>query len=457
MRAHVLVTTLFLSVYLMVAFFDPGFLSYDLRQKFNVFASSTLVVTARVLDVPQKPVVTGSSLCDHNTGVLSVVLDWADDPNTYTFDITRDSLPLVSGLTPSGYTDNNVVVNTTYQYVVTAHGPMGPGFATADPITVTTLAECEIVVPAPTVTLMSFAGRGVDTYIGLPSVTDRRPIFTGTTNIPNATIQVVVGPPSSFLAEVHANINGYFAWQPPLDLAYGIQTFTVTAIDPNDVSRHASTSLQFEIQRSEGGGGGGGSKKSSHPTSNPVVTPPVLMEVPIDFSLTVENKDQKIFQGEKLDTLLFIKSLAQQYQNKNVPVRFSIVDAQGNTIISNTFGEWLKNGAVLKEGLDIPLYVTPGKYSVRVEMVFDGTNVSRSAEFTLMALPLISLGGGAFITYAEIMRNLGWITLTLLVLFLVWLYMFLREYGLYLHAIRHITEWSLGKAGFMTKRKEGIE
>ena len=62
-------------------------------------------------------------------------------------------------------------------------------------------------------------------------------------------------------------------------------------------------------------------------------------------------------------------------------------------------------------------------------------------------------GGGTIITYAEIVRNLGWISLLLSVLLLLWLFLFIREYELYLHALRRITEQQLEKAGFFSKRK----
>jgi hypothetical protein len=68
-------------------------------------------------------------------------------------------------------------------------------------------------------------------------------------------------------------------------------------------------------------------------------------------------------------------------------------------------------------------------------------------------LPLIKLGGEKYITYAGIISNLGWITLVLFILLLLWLFMFIREYWMYLHALRYITEQQLEKAGFLTKRK----
>ncbi|MEI8096617.1 MAG: hypothetical protein WCG73_00765 [Candidatus Moraniibacteriota bacterium] len=455
-----IVTGLSLSAYFSVAFFNPGFLSYDLRQKYNALANDTVAITATVLDVPTKPVVSGASQC--NSGVLSVELDWADDINTFTYDIVRDGLLLVTGISSSAYSDTNVTLLTTYEYVVTARGPMGPGFATGDPVSVTTLHTCGSGSVDPTVNIVSFDGQNIGSYVGTPSVTNRRPIFTGTTNIPNATIQVVVGPPSSFLAQFTANVNGYFSWQPPFDLSLGTQVFTVTVIDPNDSLRQTSSSLQFEIKESSSGGRSSNARHSNGSGNNiplstiepviPIVVPPVV-PISVDFSLSVVNKEKKVFQGETLSLLLLIKDIGKEYQNANVPVRFSIVDVDGNMVTSSTSDELLYKGAAIQKTLDTPTYIKPGAYSVQAEILIGETNVSRLVAFTVMEVPLISLGGGAFVTYAEIVQNMGWIVLALLILLLLWIFMFMREYGLYLHALRHITEQHLMNAGFMTRRK----
>jgi hypothetical protein len=69
------------------------------------------------------------------------------------------------------------------------------------------------------------------------------------------------------------------------------------------------------------------------------------------------------------------------------------------------------------------------------------------------ALPILQLGGGTTITYAELMRNLGWVTFFLIIFLLLWLLMFIREYKLYLQAVRHIAEQQLERAGFFSKRR----
>lgn len=456
LRIHTVLTGFFLGAYLLFAFFDPGLLSYDLRQKYHALADDTIAITATVLGSPEQPVVTATAQCNSTTGVLSVVLDWADDTNTYTYDIDRDNLPLVTGLTTSGYTDLNVIVATTYEYVVTANGPMGPGFAVSAPIMVTTPSECVITAAAPSVSILSFDGRGLDAYDGKPTVSNHRPVFSGTTTISNAIVQMVIGPKDSLIAQLLANSNGYWEWRPPTKLVSGTQTFTVTAIDPDD-ARQASASLQFAIEKKDNEGGGADDAAVS------VLVPVALndrvqsdQKSLLEFSVLMQNDQKTVSPGQAVDFVAFITHIAEQYHNTTIPFRFSIVDEDGVVVVSLTHDELLNRERQIRKQLDIPSYVVAGKYFLQTEFLFDHLNVSRVEEFSIVELPLIHLGGGLVITYPEIIRNLGWITLALLVLLLLWLFLFIREYALSLHALRHITEKNLRKAGLLAKRKGAI-
>lgn len=455
LKIHSALTILFLGAYLVLAFLDPGLLSYDLRQKYQALADEAITVAATVLGPPAKPIVSATAQCDSNTGTLSVALDWADDTNTSTYDVDRDSLPLITGLVTSGYTDLNVAVGTTYEYEVTAYGPMGPGFATSDPVLVTTPTECVITVADPTVNIISFGGKAVAGYDEVPRVHNRRPIFSGTTNMASATMQVVVGPTDSLIATFPANANGYWEWKPPVGLSSGTQVFTVTAIDPNNVTRQASASLTFRIKQKDDEKEDANTMNKATPPSRGVIEQP-QQPSPIDFSLSIEKQDKTVWRGEPLHLLFFTKYLTKQYDNTNIPLRFSIINEEGNVVVSFTDEELLHRERQIRKQLNIPSYVVAGKYGVQVEFLFDHVNVSQVEHFLLLESPLIQLGGGLVVTYPEVIRYLGWVTLTLLVLLLLWLLLFMREYGMYLQAARHITERHLRKAGFLTKRKGAI-
>lgn len=447
LKVHAGLLLVSLGVYFVLAFLDPGLLSYDLRQKFHALADEVITITATVLEPPVQPVVTVAALCNVTTGVLTINLDWADDVNSYTYDIDRDSAPLVTGLASSLYGDTTVVVATTYQYVVTAHGPMGPGFATSLPVSVTTPAVCEVTAPVPAVTVVSFAGRNIDSYSGIPSTSNRRPLFTGTTSMVNATIVVTIG--TDFIAQFSASSTGYWEWQPPHNVSSGSHTFTVTATDPGDTARSATASLAFSLTNTSTGGNGqhknGSGQKNVTPPSLAPVAP---VSIPLDFTLTV---DEEVLQGELLHSKIVIGTLKGKYDHVTVPIRYSVLDEHGGNIFSQTHEAVLTSGAVITESLSIPLYVLQGKYGVQAEILLDNIDVSRRASFLVRELPLIRLSSGGAISYADIIRNLGWIVLLFLLLILLWLFMFIREFALYLQGDGEVTEYDLNRAGYFRK------
>lgn len=447
-KIHSFALAVFLGVYFLFAFLDPGLLSYDARQKFSALADELLVVTATVLAPPVQPVVTATADCNNSTGVLSVVLDWADDANSYTFDIDRDGMSLISGLINSAYIDTNVVVATTYQYEVTGNGPMGPGFATSVPISVTTPTECEVTAAVPTATIVSFAGRGIDSYGGSPRTKNRRPTFTGTTNIPNANVLVTIG--TSFLAELTANSNGYWEWKPPYGVVVGKHIFTVVVTDPNDTARSVTVQLEFRIFRESEDEGKRASTKNNEQA--PLVPGRSEEEQsPIEFTLLIENSSHSVEQGGMLWTLVRIDSLLNRYAHLIVPVRYSILDRNGGILFSETKKSYITQGEEIRTTLPIAAYFNPGEHVLQVEIFLDTINISRTLPFDIVELPLIRLSSGDSVSYADIIRNLGWITLAFLVFFFFWLLLFIREFAFFLQGERKITEYDLKKAGLIRK------
>jgi len=432
-----------LGIYLVFAFLDPGLLSYDLRAKFHALAADTIIVTARALDPPVQPVVTGTAICNQVSGTLQIDLDWADDVNTYNYDIDRDNAPLVSSLINSSYNDGVVIVATTYSYVVTANGPVGPGFAISVPVVVTTPGVCEITAPAPVVTIMSFVGRNIDSYNGTPRVTHRRPLFTGTTSMANATILVTVG--SSFIAQFLANSNGYWEWQPPYGVSSGSHVFTVTATDPSDGTRQATASLRFDTLKRDATD----SSQKNDSRGNDFLTPNAPNQsVPLEFTLSV---DESVMQGEQLHTKIVIGILKERYSQITVPIRYSVTDEEGTIIFGETRPTSIEAEKEILETFPIPLYIASGKYSLQAEVLLDTTSISRRATFMVQELPLIRLSSGESIAYADIIRQLGWIVFFVLILFFLWLAMFIREFALYMQGDREVTEYDLKRAGYFRK------
>jgi hypothetical protein len=461
-KAYSFVFTVSLGLYILFAFFDPGLLSYDLRQKFRALADETITVTATVLGPPVQPVVSAVAQCDESAGKLSVTLDWSDDPNTYTYDVDRDTTPLVSGLSASAYQDTNVAVNTTYEYEVTANGPMGPGSATSDPVSVTMPAECEVTAAAPAVTIVSFAGKNIDSYKGAPRTSTRRPLFTGTTSMPNADMTVVVG--DIFLAQFEANTNGYWEWRPPYDISSGKYTLTVTATDPDDTLRQATATLNFEIlKRSDGRDSSSDTKndQGQSDTSENVgaVTASETREEgtinssskPVIFALSLQKSDVSLFQDKEVKILVNVKSLLERYAHITIPVRYSLTDKDYNIIFSELRSAYITSDATIEESFTIPEYIQPGQYFMQVEMLLDHLSVSRMIPFSVTALPLIELPSGKVITYPDVVHHLGWLVFFFLFTFLFWMAFFIREFAFMLRSGKTVTEYDLKKAGFIRK------
>lgn len=444
LKVHANLLLLFFGVYFVFVFFDPGLLSYDLRQKFRALADGTISITAVVLEPPAQPVVTASADCSETTNVLSVYLDWPDDSNSYTYDLYRDGLPLVTGLANSLYQDTNVSVATVYQYEVTARGPMGPGFATSLPISVTTPNLCGMTEQTPTVTIVSFVGKNVDSYNGILETSNRLPLFSGTTNIVNATILISIG--TDFITQFSGSSTGYWEWWPPHRVSPGSHDFTVTAIDPNDNLRQATASLSFEIIGSSDTGERDSKKKSSE---SPAITLPIVpVGIPLDFALTA---DEEILQGELLHTRIVIGTLKEKYNHVTVPIRYSVIDDSGSVIFSKTRETLLVAGSIINEPFPIPLYMLSGKYHIQAEIFLDTLDISREASFSVRELPLIRLSSGGAISYADIIRQLGWMIFLLSLLLFLYFFMFIREFALYLRGDGEITEYDLNRAGYFRK------
>lgn len=436
--------------------YSPEFLLSDIRGKFQALADDTITIVATVLGPPEKPVVMGEAVCENET--LFVELNWADDENSESFDIDRGGAPLITGLISSQYTDEVVALNTSYSYVVIARGPMGPGSAVSDPVIVATPADCEAALFAPEVIVTSFAGKSIASYDGTPSSTNRRPTFSGTTNIPNANIYLLISSDTVISANISANENGYWSWRPPINIPYGTHSLFVSATDPLDAERTASTTFTFRVRKEKEEE----KKKKSEaiPVVQPRPAPPAApeypapgeaIEIPLDFLLTI--KPEAVFQGKELATTIRFERLDPQYEGEEAIARYTIYDEKGEPRINILEDITLRSGAAISRGIPIPAYFKSGRYQIRAEIIFSKYNVSREQNFSVIPLPILKLGGGLIMTYPELLSKLGTASLWLLLCLIIWLILFSREYWLQLHTLRHITEKNLEKMGLLGTRK----
>ncbi len=464
-KAHfVFSLSLFFLYFVLSLIYSPEFLIFDARTKFRALADEILVVTASVLGPPVKPAVFGEAVCKN--GNLSIKIDWDDDKNSKTFDIDRDDMSLVTGLVDSRYDDANVVTSASYVYTVTARGPMGPGIAVSDPIAVTTPDECEVPLPDPAIEIVSFAGKSVASYKGIPEAFSRRPVFSGTTNIARAEISLFIDGSAVIFARVLANANGYWSWEPPAELNYGRSVLLAKAADPNNPFRESSDSLTFRIVRKEKEREGEEKKDEEKipappfvPESKPPETAPPKEDLPanppLDFSLLL--KSETVFQGRELGTVINVTGLMSGFEGSQAIVRYTLFDEAEEK--RKTFFEeiLLENNLVFQKNIAIPAFWKGGQHRVQAEIIFDRYNISREGFFEILELPLLNFGGGVLVTYPELLSNLGAVASIFLLLLLVWLFLFFREYQLQLRAFRHITERHLEKMGFLgTKKGKGV-
>lgn len=414
--------------------FGPEFLYQDIRKKLFAFAADDIVVTAVVPGPPAAPIITATPTCI--SGAPRIVLDWPDDNGSTSFDVDRDSMALTSGLVVSGYTDTAVTAVTTYSYEVTAFGPMGPGTAVSTPFSVTTL-DCSNIAPV-TVTIETLGGKSVITDRTNVDITKSRPKISGTSNTPDAIIDILVTNPT-LRARILANSNGYFEWLPPIKLDAGRHLIEITATDPTDPSRTATDALIFKVI-GNGDNAGGGTRPNE----------PGDLSLPesgggIDFFVTVNNEKAIVSQEEMLSVTLATRKGVFP-EDTTASIFLNNPDYQDSLQFSKLPLLAGQKSVTLLERL--PLYLEPGQYRVRADVVVRGEMMSREASFTLKPLPFFSLAGRE-ISYVEAASYIGFFFFSLLFLFLFLLLFFVREYWLSLHRLRSITERHLGRLGFL--------
>ena len=438
-RLHFWVLACSLFGYVALVFtLGPNFFSFDVAQKIRALADEVIVVTAVVLGPPQTPVVTATPSCV--SGNPRIVLDWADDAATTAWDIERDSSTLTTGVASSGYTDTAVVGNTSYTYTVTAFGPMSPGVAVSSSVSATAL-DCASLLPAATLTLTRLGGKDITPPRTLPiKIDDNRPRIRGNTNVLNAVVTITLTRPS-ITAEISANANGYFSWKPPRALQAGRHMLTVTSTDPNDNSRTTSETLEFYTKKIEA-------------DREDDISSPLLQQSevpPFDFSLTILSSEARVKQGDRLE---FAVKPARGIFPSDTVFEPKIVDERGEVIFTAPSQSITPQGRPgLSWSMEIPVYIPEGKYMLQVEAFFNNLSITRSAPVIIDVKPLFRLGDHGVVTYAEGASYIGWILFGILGVFASFFLFLLREYWLYLHSAKHITERELKRFGVIVWRK----
>lgn len=446
-RIHFWAVFFSFTTYLSFGFaLGPDFFKQDVMKRISALADDIITVTAVVLGPPAQPVVTATPVCV--AGSPHINLDWANDAATDTWDIERDSLPLSTGVIVSQYADTAVVPNAAYTYIVTAYGPMSPGSAVSVPVSATAL-DCPNLLPPATVTIETVGGRQVATDRTGVSMDRTRPQITGTTNIPFAIVDISLTGPS-ISARITTNANGYFSWVPPTRLDNGTHTLAVTVTDPSDGARTATDTLSFRTKDGDSNDGSGVPAVSE--PSTPAAGEPSSAAA-MDFTVSVNSGAEFVFQGDALH--IAVTSVRGTFPKGTILYGF-ILDASGKEI--RGLGQPADASSLRTVLMErkAPLSLDPAAYRLRIDAVRDGRIVSREVPLVIRAWPLIRFGEHAEVTYFEVASLLGTIFFLLLSLLILFMLLFVREYWLYMHHIRHVTERNLEKMGFISPKRKGV-
>lgn len=469
-RIHAWATTGILFVYAFLGFlWGPTFSFADFRATWSAFADD-VTVSATVPAPPIVPVVTADTACP--LGTLSVSLDWADDSGATSFDVYRDSALLVSGLTDSEYADTNVSAAVDYSYVVVAYGPMGAGVASSDPVVVSTPSDC-IASLTPTLTIVTVAGTDVSLRSSV-SVSDRTPTLTGTSNMPNASISVSLVGKSSVYATFLTNSNGYWEWTPTSSLPSGSYVLTVTVTHPLYSLQTASDTLTLTITSSSSSDGDDDHDKKKKkkpavalvslptyhapPMSSSERTLPERLQgampgMPVSISLAVANTGGWVFQWRTLETVLTINQLDPSLEGSVGEVSYVVRNALDEGVFESSHSTVVHRGGDYREAIAIPREWMSGDYRVSARLHVGTVDVEAEAPFRVVELPLFDMGGGIVVTWNDAVRFFGWASLWSILLLLLLLLLFVREYWLYAHASRFVSEEALLERGFFGARR----
>jgi hypothetical protein len=333
---------------------------------------------------------------------------------------------------------------------------MGPGFADSIPHVLTTPYNCDGLTP-PTVAVTMFQGNPIDGIDDHGTTRRRQPLVVGASNIPYANIRITINGETRLVADVTANANGYWEWKPTVRLNYERSVMNIIATDPLNANRYAVTALYYQIlrehEKEDSRQSGNASPPTSAPSGGSEISQPSSAVDSLEFDFAAGTNQSSFIQGENAATTLILKRFPSALDGQSLRAQYQLVDAKGNGITTSSRDILLQKNQVIKEDIDIPLYVRPGQYSISVTMSINGVLYSKSQVITVQPLPVIQLSSGRDITYDEFIWNLGWIAFIALATVLLWLFLVFYEYWLFMKGKLYVDEWDFRKFGFISSLK----
>ncbi|PIP27553.1 MAG: hypothetical protein COX30_01290 [Candidatus Moranbacteria bacterium CG23_combo_of_CG06-09_8_20_14_all_39_10] len=457
---HIKMASFLLIFYLMLGMLiDPRFLAYDFRQKYFALASSSnITVSLRVMGEPEKPILIAEAGWEN--GVNFIDLSWNETEDTETYDIYRNAFPLITGITENSYRDTNIEKNTFYDYKVLAKGPLGTTFS--DEIHIFS-GDYEIY-KEPFCQINTIANK---TFTGTPKITERLPIFSGTTNIANALIEIKISGEKNINATTLANSNGYWSFYVPEKLDYGTYHILISAIDPENSLVFAQTNRSFEIIKEEEEKKTVSTEKPLKETTvSPITSTPTEKNIPeklteepkiilekdsFQILVSIENKNKQLYADDYLIVNTKIIPSLSDFENKAILLRYTVLDEKNNSVLD--FSENSLLTKTIQKKIYISNLVPAGKYKIIVRANNDNRLIIGEDFFEVREYYLINIGS-LHISLTQIMQSISWIIFLLFLFILFFLLMLVLEKYLSSQARRQITEYFLAQRGFLGKRKE---
>jgi hypothetical protein len=467
-KLHIKLASFLLIFYLILGMIvDPRFLVYDFRQKYSAIAAgSNISVSLRVMGQPEKPIITATS--NWINGVSFIQLNWNQTEDTESYDVYRDSLPLVSGLAVNSYRDTNIQKNTFYYYKVLAKGPLGETFS--DEIYIFSGDHEIYIQPACQITTVNGVALN-----NTPKISNRTPIFSGTTTIKNAVITLELNSAKTITGTTYANANGYWSWNSPEKLDLGVHHIHIISTDPENSLVSAQDLKSFEIVEVKETEDHDHEKETSSRKAHPnEVTPPIsittlppaenlpienIENIPVTFEkstfkllVSVNNANKSINTNDYLIINTQIVVADQSLENENLELHYIITDEKNNPVLDFSENSILPKGKTIQKKIHISNLFSTGKYKVQIrthdgEHLITGEDFFQVKEYNLLSI------GGTNITLSQIMQGLSWIILILVVVILFFLFMLALEKYLSSKAKIQITEYFLAKKGYFGKGK----
>jgi hypothetical protein len=446
-KIHASITLLAILLYTTLGVFGgPEFFLRDFSNKYKAIAATGQVtLSLRVVGPPIKPVVSAVASCDGSDPVVN--LDWEETNDTDNYDIYRNTLPLIAGITDTEYQDTNVQPLMNYDYYVIANGPYG---STASDVVSVSTPEC-FISTTPTCVIQTINGKNFSSYHETPQLTDRTPRFSGTTNMANALITIDIIGETNIHATLYANSNGYWAWTVPDELKFGSYDIFVTATDPGDPTKTASDTKKFKIVEEEHEKKPPSIPPVTPPKVQPPITPPEIHPIEGEIRVEVNNPEKTVYTGEDLQTTLKIK--IDNKETRDMEVTYTITDKDGNVIMTWTEKVSVTEEKTIDKNVTLPKLIKAGAYKIEVKSNLDDKLLVSEDYFQVKEKVILKLGGGTTVTLTQIMENLSWLIIFSLLFLLLFLILLIIEHHLSKQAIFHITEEYLRDKGLISKRK----